>query len=612
MTHSCNTSRLWTLEHRRWVMASLVILTVVILFLLMLQILGYNGLSTLDVVMLVCFTGTLPWIVVNFWNSLIGWIILYRCQNPSATVTPIAHPLDRNQRLTSRTALIMPVCDEQPWRLYHNMAAMLKSLDETPDAGCFEVFLLSDSQDPAIIAQEEHYFACLKQTSSRPESIHYRRRSEPVGYKPGNIWDFVDRWGTQFDYFVVLDVDSIMAGETLIRLVQIMDSHRQIGILQTLPIGLPSKSLFTRIFQFGMRQGMKMYTIGSTWWQGDEGLYWGHNAIIRMTPFRMNCRLPVLSGSPPWGGHIISHDQIEAVLMRKAGYEVRVLPEECDSYEESPPTLPDFIRRELRWAQGNLQYLRVIRMPGLRLIGRIKLLLAMWMYLTPLFWFCFLWLGFTSMIVTHLMSSLLMTSLEPVLLVDPAQFFDQIHHQILPFIILIMIFAPKLMGMADILLHAEKRQAYGGLLKVLTGTIIEVMTSVVLTPVIGLSISIHIISMFFGCTIRWQPQYRDGGVISIQNAFRSLWIPSVIGLVTALCLVMISPSFFLWTIPLLGGLVFSVPLAWLTSLSTITGTFCMIPEERNPPQIIKMARSVVPEARMISTSLTISLPTTSH
>ena len=210
------------------------------------------------------------------------------------------------------------------------------------------------------------------------------------------------------------------------------------------------------------------------------------------------------------------------------------------------------------------------------------------------------------------MVSLSVPSLEPVLLVDPAQFLNQTWHHILIFIILVMIFAPKLMGMTDILLHAEKRYAYGGFLKVLAGMIIEVITSIVLTPVIGLSISIHVVSMFFGCTVQWQPQYRYGGVISIHNAFRSLWLPSVIGLVTAFCLVVISPSFFLWTIPLLGGLVFSVPLAWLTSFSTITGTFCMIPEERNPPQIIKLARSVVPEARIVSTSLTISLPTTSH
>src|SRR5690606_26210930 len=121
------------------------------------------------------------------------------------------------------------------------------------------------------------------------------------------------------------DADSLMTAEAMLRLTRIMQRHPHVGIVQTLVTGLPSASAFARIFQFGMRLGMRSYTLGAASWQGDCGPYWGHNAILRLEPFIAHCHLPLLPGKPPLGGHVLSHDQIEAVLMRRAGYEVRVL-----------------------------------------------------------------------------------------------------------------------------------------------------------------------------------------------------------------------------------------------------------------------------------------------
>ena len=184
----------------------------------------------------------------------------------------------------------------------------------------------------------------------------YRRRANNTGFKAGNIRDFCERWGAQHELAVTLDADSFMTPEAMLRLVRIMQANPQLGILQSLVVGLPSTSAFARLFQFGMRLGMRSYTTGATWWQGDCGPYWGHNAVFRIAPFFEHCHLPPLPADAMFGGEVLSHDQIEAVLMRRAGYEVRVMPVEDNSWEENPPTLVEFLRRDLRWCQGNMQY----------------------------------------------------------------------------------------------------------------------------------------------------------------------------------------------------------------------------------------------------------------
>ncbi len=188
------------------------------------------------------------------------------------------------------------------------------------------------------------------------------------------------------DFALILDADSFMPAETVLRLVRIAQANPSLGILQTLVVGMPSVSVFARVFQFGMRLGMRSYTLGSAWWQGDCGPYWGHNAIVRLAPFIAHCRLPLLPGTGPLSGDVLSHDQVEAALMRRAGYEVRVLPVDGVSWEENPPTLMEFSRRDLRWCHGNMQYWQLLTLPGLKPVSRFQLAFAIWMYLGSPAW----------------------------------------------------------------------------------------------------------------------------------------------------------------------------------------------------------------------------------
>ena len=226
-----------------------------------------------------------------------------------------------------------------------------------------------------------------------------------------------------------------------------MQANPRLGILQTLVTGQPAESAFARIFQFGMRHSMRTHTIGIAWWQGPSGPYWGHNAIIRLQPFIAHCRLPLLPGRPPLGGPVLSHDQVEAALMRAAGYEVRVIADEFESWEENPPSLPDFIKRDLRWCQGNMQYLRLLARPGLKPMGRFQLVNAIFMYLGAPFWIL--------MLAAGLAAALMPTP-------SGAAQFPAALAFALYFATLAIGFAPRVLGVIDILLQPARRAAYGG------------------------------------------------------------------------------------------------------------------------------------------------------
>ncbi len=262
-------------------------------------VLAADGLGIVDLLMLTAFLVTLPWTVIGFWNAVIGLLILHFAPDPVAVVMPLVRDLDGETPLRGRTALVMPVFEEDPERVVRHLRTTVESLDATGDGDRFEVFLLSDTQSPEIAEDEARRFAAWQAEGPCPGRLVYRRRAGNGGHKTGNLWELIERVGDRFDYMVVLDADSLMTGPALTRLVRLMDAHPRLGILQTLVTGLPSRSAFARLFQFGMRHGMRSYTTGSAWWQGDGGPYWGHNAILRLAPFRAHCRLPTLPGRPP-------------------------------------------------------------------------------------------------------------------------------------------------------------------------------------------------------------------------------------------------------------------------------------------------------------------------
>src|SRR6266566_4539037 len=378
---------------RRAVVAVLNALTMAALLWLAAAALSPGGYGFVDWLLLALFAVILPWTVVGFWNAVIGLLIMRLARDPVGLVFPAAARVRGDEAVTASNAILVCIRNEMPDRVLRNLEPMLRGLAEAKVAGRFHVYVLSDTSDPTIATAEEERFGALARTWQPHIGLTYRRRARNTGFKAGNIRDFCDRWGGRHDFALTLDADSFMTTRGMLQLVRIMQAAPTLGILQSLVVGMPSTSAFARIFQFGMRLGMRSYTIGSAWWQGDCGPYWGHNAVLRLKPFIAHCALPVLSGNGTEDRHILSHDQIEAVLMRAAGYDVRVLPQEDLGWEENPPTLLEFIRRDLRWCQGNMQYWRFLLLPGLKPVSRYQLALAILMFIGSPAWIGLLVLG---------------------------------------------------------------------------------------------------------------------------------------------------------------------------------------------------------------------------
>jgi membrane glycosyltransferase len=527
-----------------------------------------GGFGAIDLVLVALFAITLPWYVIGFWNATIGLLIMRFARDPVAAVMPVVGRVRGDEPITASVAILLCVRNEPPERVVRHLAPMLSGIAAHPDAGRFHVYVLSDTSEPAVAEAEEAQFAALAAAWRGRFAITYRRRVVNTGFKAGNIRDFCDRWGHDHELAVMLDADSVMTADAVLRLVRLMQVEPRLGILQSLVIGMPSTSAFARIFQFGMRLGMRSYTIGSAWWQADCGPYWGHNAVVRLAPFMAHCQLPVLAE----GSHVMSHDQVEAVLMRRAGYEVRVLAEEGASFEQNPPTLVEFIRRDLRWCQGNMQYWHFLPMPGLRPVSRYQLLFAILMFLGSPAWIAVLLIGTAAVAAAP----------------TPADFMRADAGLAVFIAVLVMWFAPKIATVIDVLTRAKLRRVFGGGGRFTAGVVTEVIFFLLLAPIMWASHTLFLASLLFGRTIGWGAQARDDHEVPWSLAARQFWPQTLIGGWSIGLLAVTVP----WAIPyalfIAGGPLLSIPLAVVTASPAVGRALMAIglgrlPEETAPP-----------------------------
>ena len=531
-----------------------------------------DGFGIVDIILLALFAVTLPWMVAGFWNALIGFLIMRFSADPIAAIMPVVARIRGDEPVTASTAILLCIRNELPERMIRNLEPMLAGLDA---AGCgerFHLYVLSDTGDAGIADSEEASFAALASRWRGRVASTYRRRADNTGYKAGNIREFCERWGSQHDFAVTLDADSFMSADAVLRLVRIMQADPRLGILQGLVVGLPSTSAFARVFQFGMRLGMRSYTIGSAWWQGDCGPYWGHNAVLRLKPFIAHCALPVLSGDGAQDRHILSHDQIEAALMRAAGYDVRVLPEEELGWEENPPTLLEFIRRDLRWCQGNMQYWRFLGLAGLKPVSRYQLGLAILMFIGSPAWMGLLVIGTLACAFSD----------------TPPDFIRADAGIALFVCVLVMWFSPKIASAVDILLHPGLRRAFGGAGLFMVNCIIETVYSILLCPILWLGHTIFLAGLLFGREIGWIGQTRDDHAVPLTLALRNLWPHTLLGCSAIGLLAISQPAAIPYALFLAGGPALAVPFAIATAwprLGSLAARFGIgrLPEETVSP-----------------------------
>jgi len=567
-----------TLMRRRVLFAAICGVTIVAL--LALAAIALPPTTPLTALILILFAITLPWSVLGFWNATIGLLLMQFSRDPVLAVNPLVASVRGDEPITASTAIAMCIRNESPDQIVRNLEPLMRGLVQAGVAPLFHIYLLSDSSDPDVIAAEESRFRAFTEVWNGVIPVTYRRRAVNTGFKAGNMLDFCDRWGANHDYAISLDADSFMPADAVLRLLRIMQANPQLGILQTLIVGMPTISAFPRLFQFGMRLGMRSYTLGGAWWQGDCGPYWGHNAAIRLKPFSEHCRIPELQTKGPLGGHVLAHDQVDAALMRRAGYDVRVLPEEQLSFEDNPPTLLEFIRRDLRWCHGNMQYWQLLGLPGLKPVSRFQLVFAILMYLGSPAWMALVAIGTIAVALSERQEVIVRSGAGLTLFA----------------IIMLMVFAPKIASIIDVLSRRSSRYSFGGSAQFLTSVVCETLFSLLLAPIMSL---IHTLFLFRLFVLRrgltWNSQLRESHAVPWRLATEKLWAQTLAGITVISAFAMKRPGDLGLAVMGAGGLALSIPFAVATASPRIGRLLmriglCRIPEEVVPPESLLSLR----------------------
>src|SRR5438552_3136997 len=529
----------------------------------MYEVLQVGGVTMLEWTVLFLFVPLFAWIAFSFMSALAGFaVLLLRTRDPLG-IDPDA-PLPS---IESRSAMLLPTYNEDSYRIMARLRAMYESVGQSGYSPKFDWFVLSDTTSPSIWIAEEKCFLRLREDVGA-QNIFYRHRLENTARKSGNIEDWVKRFGASYDCMIILDADSLMTGDTIVRLVAAMETHPEVALIQTLPIVVNGRTLFAKVQQFAGRLYGPLIAAGIAWWHGSEGNYWGHNAIIRVRAFATNAGLPELRGRKPFGGHILSHDFVEAALMRRSGWGIHMAPTLGGSFEECPPSLLDFAARDRRWCQGNLQHLAVLPARGLHWVSRLHLLTGIGSYLTAALWLMFLLLG----ILISLQAQFVRPEYFPkgfsLFPTWPAQ--DPILAAWVFVGTMALLIVPKLLAYVLLLTQTENRRKFGGARRVLAGIVIETLLSGLIAPVMMIFQSSAVAEILLGRDAGWQVQRRDDGEVSRDEVLRKYAIPTLFGIAMAASAYAVSLSLLFWMAPVIVGLLLAIPIAMLTSMAGAT------------------------------------------
>jgi membrane glycosyltransferase len=550
---------------------------------LMLDILNANGLTLAEHLALPLFFILFTWIAGAFWTAIAGFIIRLKGGDRA-----VPHPADVEGRpVQGRTALILCTYNEDFDHVAAGIDAIWTSLMKEPEQAKFDFFILSDTRKADIAAQEETGWKKLVRRHNARGRIFYRRREKNTSRKAGNVADFVTKWGAGYEYMVVLDADSVMSGNAVVTLAKLMDANPQIGLLQTLPSPAGRETLFARLQQFAARLNSQMLSSGLAFWQLSESNYWGHNAIIRVRAFAQYCALPRLPGSEPFGGEILSHDFVEAALMRKAGYQVWMVPDLEGSWEQVPSNLIDFAARDRRWAQGNLQHLGVMPLKGLHWVSRIHMITGVLAYLTSPLW-----------LIVLVLSSIV-TCREAI---RGYQYFEPGTYSLFPSwpeyrtgeiaallsVTIVVLLLPKVLGAMLALVKPAQRKSFGGARNILKSLLAEQLFSMLLAPAMMIFHSSFVLQTLSGIVVKWDAQARDDRGITFTEAFKRMKWHVMIGLVWGAVILAFAPRFIWWMAPVLIGLLLAPALTVLTSRATVGHAlrmrgYFLTPEETDTP-----------------------------
>jgi len=548
-------------------------------------VLPYHGQQPLELAILVVFAILFAWISAGFWTALAGFATLALGRDRHSITRSVragACPADIPD--DARTAVVMPICNEDVDRVFAGLRATCESLAATGAADRFDFYVLSDSGNAQTQAQELAAWRKLCRDVDGIGRVFYRWRQHRIKRKSGNIADFCRRWGRNYRYMVVLDADSVMSGECLTRLVLIAEANPGAGIIQTVPRAVRRDTLFARVQQFASATYGPVFAAGLHYWQLGESHYWGHNAIIRVAPFMKHCALGRLRGRGALSGEILSHDFVEAALMRRAGWSVWIAYDLPGSYEEMPPNLLDELARDHRWCQGNLKNMRLFAMKGLNPAHRAMFVTGVMAYLSAPLWLASLILA-TGFIAEQTLSL-------PQYFFRPFQFLPiwpewRPERAVMLFsATALLLFLPKIL--ASLLVDAS---GCGGRVRLATSVLVECALSVLLAPVRMLFHAQFVVASLLGRTVRWQSPKRADAPTGWANALRRHGLHTILGVAWMAFVWWLDARYLPWLLPVVGALILSIPLSVCTSHAGAGkalrrhGLF-LIPEEGRPPPVL--------------------------
>jgi membrane glycosyltransferase len=555
------------------------------------DILWRQGLTRIEIALLVLFVPLFGLVTLGFVQAVCGFFILLRARDPFSISRSQPEEMPKPADLPA-TAIVVPIYNEDVSRVYEGLRTIYLDLVRAGYIERFDFFILSDSNNPNKWIEEEIAWIDLCRQVKGFGRIFYRKRMVNLNRKSGNISDFLRRWGRKYRYMVVLDADSLMDAQTLARMVQLMEVNPQAGIIQTVPAPIQAQTFFARLMQFSGTLYGPIFQAGLNYWQGACGNFWGHNAIIRCAPFMEHCALPTLTGDPGQGyARFMSHDYVEAALMRRANYEVWMAYELGGSYENLPPTPLDHACRDRRWCRGNLQHAWMLTAQGLRSINRFHLFMGILSYVASPLWLLFLLLGLLQGWLEVKFSSGRNFDSD----VGLSSFLDiggGLLGLLLFAVAVTMLTLPKLLAVLLVLRDRKRRAEFGGAVHMLTGFVIEHALSALLAPAQMIFNSRFVIEILMGRDVPWNPQRRDAdGGVDWEGIVKSYAPHTVIGTLWAFIAWELGPSFFWWLSPVTCGLVLSIPVSVILSMPGFgrrlrgLGLF-VIPVETNPPSVV--------------------------
>ena len=534
------------------------------------------GIAFLDLIggnrpVLLDFIRTILLVLTGFWLVWGGTIGLLGALSPRPK-----HKRDFS-RPEGKTAILVPIYNEDPLETFARIAAMNRQIVAEGFAANFDFVILSDTTSLEVAGEEVSEFERLIVEPEAAGRIFYRRRERNVGRKAGNIEDFIARSGGAYDYAIILDADSLMEAETMVAMVRRMDEDSRLGLLQTVPVVIGARTLFGRMMAYSSAYFSRYFARGASWLQGEDGPYWGHNAIVRVRAFAACCGLPVLSGKPPYGGHILSHDYVEAALLARGGWKVEVDPELGGSFEQGPENMIEYAKRDRRWCQGNLQHRRLIAAPGLKFWSRFTFVQGIMAYLASPLWLL-------------LMAASLLASLIP----------DSGGNRwgATPWMIGIGVLTTLLLPKFAIALRGALDGTNGqfGGWRVVPSVITEIVLSTIIAPVLLGFQSRAVFQILFGFDGGWPATERDARAVSLRTAFVASWWIVTAALVALVFMALVGPKFLPWLLPVAGPALLAPFVIWATARGgdrTVSTTLFSTPSERAPSPIIVEADAIL-------------------